>query len=119
MYKEWLTNRRTIEELEDEHTRPVTQREYDNLMQHLQARRATPVEIEKAVQDLRERNEIRKRPFMYGHARWEELKAKMLPGDELWDFRSDPRSWAALAGREGVALVRDGAIVDVIVTHMS
>ena len=31
---------------------------------------------------------------------WQMLKAKMLPGDEIWYFSSDPESWrAAMATR--------------------
>jgi hypothetical protein len=38
------------------------------------------------------------------------LTDQMRPGDELWHFRS--RFIGPLAGFEGIALVRDGAIVD-------
>ena len=50
---------------------------------------------------------------------WQMLKAKMLPGDEIWYFSSDPESWRHLAGREGYALVRDGDVIDAITTGMT
>jgi hypothetical protein len=40
-------------------------------------------------------------------------------GDELWKFSSPPEQWAALAGRGGIALVRDGRSVAHVVTVLS
>jgi hypothetical protein len=48
------------------------------------------------------------KPFGFQHAEWEALKAKMLPGDELWEFDSPPASWQDLAGRAGFVLIRGG-----------
>jgi hypothetical protein len=59
------------------------------------------------------------KPFGYQHDQWEALKAEMKPGDELWTFSSPADYWQHLAGRLGIALVRDGKIVDVIVTTMN
>lgn len=42
---------------------------------------------------------------------WERLKAKSMPGDELWDFEPPPgsiRMW-------GVALVRAGEVVSTLI----
>ena len=36
------------------------------------------------------------------------FKCVMVPGDELWTFSSPPETWAGLAGRGGVVLVRNG-----------
>lgn len=47
---------------------------------------------------------------------WEALKARMLADDELWTFSSSRESWADLAGRQGIALVRKGRPVRHIVT---
>jgi hypothetical protein len=58
-----------------------------------------------------------KRPF--GFDTDNRLYAQMLPGDEIWMFSSRPEFWACLAGRAGVALVRDGKIVDSIITAMN
>ena len=38
-----------------------------------------------------------------------EIATEMEPGDELWEW--DAGGWHRLAGREGVAIVRDGQIV--------
>jgi hypothetical protein len=59
------------------------------------------------------------RPFGYQHDRWEALKAEMKTGDELWTFSSPADYWKNFAGRLGIALVRNGKIVDVIVTTMN
>ncbi len=62
--------------------------------------------------------ELRK-PFGFLNAKWEELKARMRTGDEIWTFRSPPESWQDLAGRAGVALVRSNKMIDAIVTVMN
>jgi hypothetical protein len=51
--------------------------------------------------------------------RWRQCFSQMAPGDEIWAFSSSPASWACLAGRAGIALVRDGKIVDSILSVMS
>jgi len=52
-------------------------------------------------------------------AKWESFKAQMLDGDELVEFCSDRRSWEMLMGCAGYELVRDGKVVDQIVTMRS
>jgi hypothetical protein len=59
------------------------------------------------------------KPFAFQHGEWEELKAAMLPGDELWAFSSPAESWEHLAGRAGFAVVRDGVPIKIIVTVMN
>jgi hypothetical protein len=59
------------------------------------------------------------KPFGFRHQQWEELKAAMMPGDEIWTFASPPKSWEDLAGRAGVALVRGGAPIRILVTAMN
>ncbi len=45
---------------------------------------------------------------------WKPLLNAYREGDELWEFSTPKHSWENLAGRGGVALVRDGVIVDSI-----
>ena len=59
------------------------------------------------------------RPFGALNAKWEALKADMRPNDELWTFSSPPRTWEDLAGRAGIALVRDGIPIEIIVTMLN
>ena len=59
------------------------------------------------------------KPFGFLHDRWEALKGEMRPGDELWTFSSPPKSWEDLAGRAGIALVRDGKPVSLLVSAMN
>jgi len=59
------------------------------------------------------------KPFGFRNREWEDLKALMMPGDEIWTFSSPPESWQDLAGRAGVALVRDGIPIRVVVTMMN
>lgn len=49
----------------------------------------------------------------------EDLKVLMLPGDELWSFASPPQTWQQLAGRAGIALIRNGMAVGHVVTKMN
>jgi hypothetical protein len=50
---------------------------------------------------------------------WDRIKLRMLPDDELWTFNSPPETWQALAGRMGVALIRDGRAIDHAITVMN
>ncbi len=59
------------------------------------------------------------KPFGFLHSEWEALKAKIMPGDELWTFASPAGSWKALAGRAGIVLIRDGKPMSIITTRMN
>ena len=97
--KSELIERKTIAELEAEYTlRP------DQLSQ---SDRTGP------------RASMMLKPFAAQNDKWEALKARMQAGDELWTFASSEQSWRDLAGRAGVALVRDGQIVERLVTMMN
>jgi hypothetical protein len=74
--------------------------------------------IEDDPQRVREFPELLK-PFGFINALWENLKSKMQDGDELWEYKSGGESWENLAGREGIALVRDGKIIDLMLTGMN
>jgi hypothetical protein len=41
------------------------------------------------------------------------------PNDEVWEFSSSQDSWAHLAGRAGLALVRERTVVDAYITMMN
>ena len=47
---------------------------------------------------------------------WQKLKRQAVPGDELWAFVSPPGTWRKLGKQTGYALVRDGAVIDAVVT---
>lgn len=94
-YEFKLIKRKTIKSIEREHT----QRAED---------------IRGVARRSPERVTALLKPFGYSNSKWEALKARMQPGDELWTFSSSPASW--LAGSAGVALVREGRIVATIVT---
>ena len=51
--------------------------------------------------------------------RWRSFSLTPLPEDEVWEFRSSDESWRYLAGRAGVALVRDKVVIDTFVTVMN
>lgn len=59
------------------------------------------------------------KPFGFSHQQWEDLKAAMVPGDEIWTFTSPPESWSGLAGRAGVVLVRNGVPIKMVITAMN
>jgi hypothetical protein len=54
----------------------------------------------------------RMRPLLAGLLAF---KARLKPGDELWGFDSPPESWANLHGSRGMAIVRNGEVVDTLV----
>jgi hypothetical protein len=56
-------------------------------------------------------------PFGFLNRQWETLKAEMKPSDELWTFISPADSWQQFIGRMGIALLRDGNVIDVIFTE--
>lgn len=58
------------------------------------------------------------KPFGFQHQKWEDFKAAM-PGDELWSFASSADSWKHLAGRAGIAIVRNGVPIQAFVTMMN
>jgi hypothetical protein len=62
----------------------------------------------------------RSEPFRkWVEERWKPFVALMLPGDELWRFRSPAQTWANLAGRAGYAIVRDDEIVHSLITLLN
>ena len=58
-------------------------------------------------------------PFGFRNTEWCELVVKMQDGDQLWTFSTSDESWENLAGRAGIALIRNGEIIDSIVTEMN
>lgn len=72
-----------------------------------------------SIADLEARHRHDGVPFGFLNDRWERLKASMQEGDELWEFSSPPETWQHLMGRAGVALVRDGDVVDFLVTVLN
>jgi hypothetical protein len=55
-------------------------------------------------------------PFGGMNEQWVALRSQMIEGDEIWEFSSSAASWDHLAGRAGLALVRNGKAIDCIVT---
>jgi hypothetical protein len=51
------------------------------------------------------------------HADWESLKAKILPGDQIWPFEFHVRAYLGL--RRGYIVLRRGRPVGGIVTEVS
>ncbi len=47
---------------------------------------------------------------------WMGIKVRMLAGDQIWVFNSPKQNWEGLAGRAGVALVRNGRSIAYMVT---
>lgn len=54
--------------------------------------------------------------FGFQNKQWQKLKSQIQDGDALREFKSPPETWARMAGRQGIALVRDGKVIDSIVT---
>jgi hypothetical protein len=60
-------------------------------------------------------NEISLDPLHGGHS----FRLPPKPDDEIWEFSSSQDSWAHLAGRAGLALVRERTVIDAYVTMMN
>ena len=60
-------------------------------------------------------------PFGFRNRVWREFIANMREDDELWEYSSPDHFyfWEHFAGRAGIALVRDGEVVDSITTALN
>ena len=58
-------------------------------------------------------------PFGFFNHLWNELKAEMIEGDELWLFSSSRESWTNNCGKGGICIVRDKEIFKPLVTIMT
>jgi hypothetical protein len=58
-------------------------------------------------------------PFGFCNGEWQALKSKVQPGDEIWTFSSPQEDWERMMGWEGIALVREGEIVECFCTGMN
>lgn len=58
-------------------------------------------------------------PFGLANQDWEELKAQMEPGDELWEFCDAKHLWDALMGCAGYELRRNGVMIEMFITRMN
>ena len=47
---------------------------------------------------------------------WQKLKSHAHTGDELWAFANPPGTWRKLGRQTGYAIVREGAIVEIVAT---
>jgi hypothetical protein len=59
------------------------------------------------------------RPFGFCNREWEILKAEIKSCDELWTFCSPADSWRKFTGLMGIALLRNGKVIEVIVIEMN
>ncbi len=57
--------------------------------------------------------------FGFQNGQWREVLALLQPGDELWNYSSPSETWQNLAGRAGIAVVRDGKVVATLMTLMN
>jgi len=85
----WLTDRMTVEEAETKH-----------LVLH-------PQLGEEPI------------PFGFQNEAWKALVDRMEEGDEVWAFNSPKETWEKMFGRAGIAVVREGKIVDMLVTKLN
>lgn len=72
-----------------------------------------------SLEQVEAQNSVNGVPFGGLSDEWIGLKSQMIAGDEIWTFSSSDESWENLAGRAGIALVRDGHPVVAIVTIMN
>jgi hypothetical protein len=82
-------------------------------------KRVTPQQAEAAHMVSSPKLGPRPVPFGFAHYMWRAVREMMIDGDELWDYRSSPESWANLAGRAGIALVRQGRVIACFTTCLN
>jgi hypothetical protein len=62
------------------------------------------------------RNDIPKVPFGFNNDTWLKFKMRLCGTDKIYYFISEKDSWTILCGCAGYALIREGQVVDVIIT---
>ena len=62
------------------------------------------------------REDIPKVPFGFSNDTWLKFEMKLCGTDKIYYFISEKDSWAVLCGCAGYALIREGQVVDVIIT---
>ena len=72
-----------------------------------------------SIREAEEAHRVNGVSFGFMHDEWESLKSKMLSEDELWEFDSGPESWEQLMGWRGYAVVRNGEVVDMVITELN
>ena len=82
---------------------------------------SAPVAVEdverRSLDELKKTNGHAPRvPFGGRNAAWEQFKASILPGNVVVYFRSPSDTWDGVYGRAGYALIRNGIVVDAILT---
>lgn len=65
----------------------------------------------------RPRDEVRYRGMI--NPDWIAFAKAMRPGDQIWSFSSSDYSWRMMMGRSGYALVRQGRVIERLVTTMN
>lgn len=56
------------------------------------------------------------RPFGFMHDKWSDFNKLHSEEDEIWEFNGFPYSNGINAAREGYALIRDGKVIEILVT---
>jgi len=54
-----------------------------------------------------------------GNKEWRRIKLRMVLSDELWTYSSPTDHWQRLAGRMGIALIRNGRSIGHVITVMN
>ena len=71
------------------------------------------------VTEIKRRTDVPHLPFGFGYDRWVEFKQEYGPGDELYFFTTQKRSWEYLMGSEGYLLLRKDKIVRTILARIN
>lgn len=72
-----------------------------------------------SVEQAEAQNMVDGIPFEASSESWKRLKDSLQSGGILWTYCSPSESFKALAGRCGIAVVRDGRVVMQLVTIMN
>ena len=91
----------------------------DLLFSWLQGDPMSVKDVERKYGTNRIENRQQLESFGIGSKQWQDLKSQIEPGDELYRFRSPPKTWANMAWRAGIALVRNGKVVASLITALN
>ncbi len=112
--KEWLRNRTTVAEIEAKNME-----DFDTGDDTTEAGRRKRAEWLRLARKWGMPDDGKSVPFGFACGLWRKFFASMQEGDELWEFNSGSLSWQNLAGRAGIAIVRNGEIFDCRITSMN
>lgn len=79
------------------------------------------MELVPGLKDQRRRTSVEEleRERGFRGERWDAFKARVIEGDELWEYCSARKTWDQGLGGAGIELVREGQSIALLTTRMN